>query len=75
MRHDSKVDNGTRKPNIVQDYNKTKGAVYTIGKMCHKYSVKRCTRRWPLYMFLWNDCCCYECNDLMEKEKYQLECE
>ncbi|CAF1271559.1 unnamed protein product, partial [Didymodactylos carnosus] len=35
MHHDNKVDTGTGKPNIVLDYNKTKGAVDTIDEMCH----------------------------------------
>lgn len=51
MHHGNKVDTGTEKPNIVLDYNKTKGAVDTIDEMCHKYSVKRGTRRWPLFVF------------------------
>lgn len=51
MHHDNKVDTGTGKPNIVLDYNKTKGAVDTIDEMCHKYSVKRGKRLWPLCVF------------------------
>jgi hypothetical protein len=51
MHHDNNVDTETGKPNIVLDYNKTKGAVDTIDEMCHKYSVKRGTRRWSLCVF------------------------
>ena len=42
------VDKKTGKPNIILDYNKTKGAVDTVDQMCHKYTVKRGTKRWPL---------------------------
>ncbi|CAF0959492.1 unnamed protein product, partial [Didymodactylos carnosus] len=46
-----KVDEVTGKPNIVLDYNKTKGAVNTVDQMCRKYTVKRGTKRWPLCIF------------------------
>ncbi|CAF1447770.1 unnamed protein product, partial [Rotaria sordida] len=49
--NDSIVDKETGKPNIIVDYNKTKGAVDTVDQMCHKYTVKRATRRWPLCIF------------------------
>ncbi|CAF2798515.1 unnamed protein product [Rotaria sp. Silwood2] len=49
--HDSKIDIKTGKPIIILYYNKTKGAVDTVGQMCHKYTVKRGTKRWPLCVF------------------------
>ncbi|CAF1527960.1 unnamed protein product [Adineta ricciae] len=49
--HDNQVDTLTGKPIIILDYNKTKGAVDTIDQMCHKYTVKRGTKRWPLCIF------------------------
>jgi hypothetical protein len=49
--HDLKVDTENGKPHIILDYNKTKGAVDTVDQMCHKYSVRRGTRRWPLCVF------------------------
>ncbi|CAF1308666.1 unnamed protein product [Rotaria sordida] len=49
--HDSQVDNKTGKPIVILDYNKTKGTVDTVDQMCHKYTVKRGTRRWPLCIF------------------------
>lgn len=39
------------KPEIILYYNSTKGAVDTLDQMCHYYSTKRKTRRWPLAMF------------------------
>jgi len=52
MHHDKKVkpqmDN---KPDIILDYDKTKGAVDTVDKLCCQYSTKRGTRSWPLSMF------------------------
>jgi len=52
--HDNLVDKKSGKPNIILDYNKTKGAIDTVNQMCHKYTVKRGTRRWPLCIFLRN---------------------
>ena len=46
--HDNLVDKKSGKPNIILEYNKTKGAVDTLDQMCRKYTVKRGTRRWPL---------------------------
>jgi hypothetical protein len=60
------VDNKIGKPNVILDYNKTKGAVDTVDQMCHKYTekrdffyaavfyflqVKRSTKWWPLCVF------------------------
>lgn len=50
--HDSgEIDQETKKPEIILDYNATKGAVDTFDQMCGSYSVKRITRRWPLVIF------------------------
>lgn len=50
--HDSGVtDEATQKPEIILDYNATKGAVDTVDQMCGSYSVARKTRRWPLVIF------------------------
>jgi len=51
MHHDSKIDVETRKPEIIIDYNCTKGGVDTVDKMCAAYSVSRITKRWPLVIF------------------------
>ncbi|XP_022160174.1 piggyBac transposable element-derived protein 4-like [Myzus persicae] len=51
MHHDSKIDVETRKPEIIMDYNCTKGGVDTVDKMCAAYSVSRITKRWPLVIF------------------------
>ena len=40
-----------KKPEIILDYNMTKGGVDTCDKMCALYSVSRVTRRWPLAVF------------------------
>lgn len=50
--HDSKsIDPVTGKPDIILDYNLTKGGVDTCDKMCAAYSVSRVTRRWPQAIF------------------------
>ena len=50
--HDSGVmDEATKKPEIILDYNMTKGGVDTCDKMCASYSVSCVTRRWPLAVF------------------------
>ncbi|KAL8572469.1 hypothetical protein ACOMHN_005615 [Nucella lapillus] len=40
-----------KKPEIILFYNSTKGAVDTLDKMAHAYTVKRKTNRWPMVMF------------------------
>lgn len=50
--HDAGViDKEINKPEIVLDYNATKGAVDTADQMCGSYSVARISRRWPLVVF------------------------
>lgn len=52
MHHDNATDpHMENKPEIILDYNRTKGAVDTLDKLCCQYSTKRGTRRWPLSMF------------------------
>ena len=51
MHRDAKVDAETKKPEIIQFYNSTKGGVDTVDQLCGNYSVSRRTRRWPLCVF------------------------
>ncbi|CAH1965874.1 unnamed protein product [Acanthoscelides obtectus] len=51
MHDDSTIDPYTNKPEIILDYNMTKGGVDTVDKMCNTYSVGRRTKRWPLAFF------------------------
>ncbi|HGJ5890475.1 MAG TPA: hypothetical protein ACHBZA_03745, partial [Arsenophonus apicola] len=45
------IDAETQKPQIILDYNATKGAVDTVDRMCSQYSVSRISKRWPLALF------------------------
>ncbi|OWR55287.1 transposase [Danaus plexippus plexippus] len=38
-------------PEMVEFYNKTKGGVDLMDQLCHKYSVSRRTKRWPMAFF------------------------
>lgn len=51
IHNNSAIDTDTNKPEIIIDYNSTKGGVDTLDKMCNTYSVCRRTRRWPLVIF------------------------
>lgn len=51
MHDDCSVNPETKKPEVIEFYNSTKGGVDTFDKMAHAYSVSRGTRRWPLRMF------------------------
>lgn len=51
MHHHKVTDEDTGKPEIIIDYNQTKGGVDTCDKMCASYSVSRVTRRWPMALF------------------------
>lgn len=52
LHHDKTINpQMENKPDIILDYNVTKGAVDTLDKLCCQYSTKRGTRRWPLSMF------------------------
>lgn len=41
----------TKKPEIIETYNATKGGVDSLDQMCKNYSCKRKTARWPLIVF------------------------
>ncbi|MBN3292163.1 PGBD4 protein, partial [Polypterus senegalus] len=45
------IDQGSRKPIIILDYNKTKDAVDRVNSLCQCYSVQKRTKRWPLVYF------------------------
>lgn len=45
------IDNETEKPEVILDYNMTKGGVDTVDQLCATYTVSRVTRRWPLVLF------------------------
>jgi hypothetical protein len=52
MMHHSVADNQqTGKPEMIMDYNATKGGVDTVDQLCSRYTVQRSTRRWPLSVF------------------------
>ncbi|UYV74498.1 hypothetical protein LAZ67_11003687 [Cordylochernes scorpioides] len=51
MHHDNKCDETTGKPDIIMDYNLTKGGVDTIDQMVSNFSTSRRSRRWPLALF------------------------
>ena len=44
-------EGGRRKPQMVLDYNATKGGVDTMDQMCMNYTTKRQTKRWPMILF------------------------
>lgn len=49
--HDDNVDQETGKPEMILDYNATKGGVDTLDKLCATYDCARNTRRWPMVIF------------------------
>ncbi|XP_072392132.1 uncharacterized protein [Diabrotica undecimpunctata] len=51
MHYSRKIDPETDKPEIILDYNSTKGAVDTVDQICSSYTTQRITRRWPLALF------------------------
>lgn len=52
LHHDDKIScNDDKKPLLILDYNKPKGAVDTLDKMCANYTSKRKTNRWPIVVF------------------------
>jgi len=51
MHHSRAIDEETNKPEIIMDYNRTKGGVDTLDQMCATYSTSRSSRRWPLTIF------------------------
>ncbi|XP_071055485.1 piggyBac transposable element-derived protein 4-like [Onthophagus taurus] len=51
MHADKNVNEVSKKPEIIEFYNSTKGGVDTFDQMAHNYTVSRKTRRWPLRYF------------------------
>ena len=51
VHNDDTVDLASNKPNIILDYNKTKGGVDTLDKLVRTYTCKRKTKRWPMVLF------------------------
>lgn len=51
LHHDDNLDKDTSKPEIIMDYNNTKGGVDTVDKLCASYDCARNTRRWPMVVF------------------------
>lgn len=51
VHHDDKIDSASGKPEIILDYNQTKGGVDTVDRLCSNYDVARNTRRWPMVIF------------------------
>ena len=41
------------KPDLILDYNATKGGVDTLDQLVGNYSCKRITNRWPMVVFYW----------------------
>ncbi|XP_060879204.1 piggyBac transposable element-derived protein 4-like [Metopolophium dirhodum] len=50
--HDSSIDPITKKPEIVLNYNATKGGVDSFDQMTNNMNCSRKTKRWPLCFFL-----------------------
>lgn len=48
---DSAINETSNKPEIVLNYNQTKGAVDSFDQMCHNMNCGRKTKRWPLCIF------------------------
>lgn len=51
MHFDDALDRETGKPEMITDYNVTKGGVDVVDKMCEAYNCARGTRRWPMVVF------------------------
>lgn len=51
MHFDDSIDNATGKPDIIIDYNQTKGGVDVVDKLCGAYNCARATRCWPMVIF------------------------
>ncbi|XP_055918701.1 uncharacterized protein LOC129950807 [Eupeodes corollae] len=49
--HEDKIDEATQKPEVIIDYNSTKGGVDTLDRMVTVYTCKRKTNRWPVTVF------------------------
>ena len=52
MHHDVALnDDAKKKPEIILDYNRTKGGVDIMDQMVSTYTCKRQTKRWPMTFF------------------------
>lgn len=52
MHHSGIVsDQKDKKPEMILDYNKTKGAVDNLDKLVAEYTCRRQTKRWPITVF------------------------
>uniref|UniRef100_A0A1B6D3N2 PiggyBac transposable element-derived protein domain-containing protein n=1 Tax=Clastoptera arizonana TaxID=38151 RepID=A0A1B6D3N2_9HEMI len=54
IHHDNKIDDSTgdqKKPEIIKDYNRNKGEIDVVNKLCGEYTVSRECKRWPLTTF------------------------
>lgn len=51
MHDDAQINEQIGKPEIIMDYNATKGGVDTVDKMCETYNCARRTNRWPMVIF------------------------
>lgn len=51
IHYEDEIDDNTNKPEIIMDYNRTKGGVDCVDKLCAAYDVSRNTRRWPMVVF------------------------
>lgn len=51
MHEQPEINCRTKKPEIIETYNATKGGVDSLDQMCKNYSCKRRTARWPLIIF------------------------
>ena len=51
LHHDSAICSDSGKPEIIEFYYKTKGAVDMLDQMCARYTIQRATRRWTMAMF------------------------
>ncbi|XP_055850586.1 piggyBac transposable element-derived protein 4-like [Episyrphus balteatus] len=49
--HEDKIDEVTKKPAVIMDYNSTKGGVDTFDRLATVYTCKRKTNRWPVTLF------------------------
>lgn len=51
LHHDDNIDDASGKPEIITDYNNTKGGVDVVDRLCANYNVARNTKRWPIVIF------------------------
>jgi len=51
LHHNSAICSDSGKPEIIEFYNKTKGAVDMLDQTCARYTVQRATCRWTMVMF------------------------